>query len=172
MIDEAHLLSPEQLEELRLLSSADMDSSSPFAGSSSVSQPCRLDSARSVRGLGPADLSPLRVAGMDLAESVAYLRHHIELAGRPTRSSPTMRPRGCTATPTHPPCPQQRSSVCAHGCRADGKASLTTSARRKQWPSSHATEQARVARAPIGVTMPPVAPSRVLTQSCRTVLTQ
>jgi len=32
MIDEAHLLSPEQLEELRLLSSADMDSSSPFAG--------------------------------------------------------------------------------------------------------------------------------------------
>src|ERR1700683_2469477 len=32
LIDEAHLLSPEQLEELRLLSNAEMDSSSPFAG--------------------------------------------------------------------------------------------------------------------------------------------
>jgi AAA domain len=32
VIDEAHLLSPEQLEELRLLSNADLDSASPFAG--------------------------------------------------------------------------------------------------------------------------------------------
>jgi type II secretory pathway predicted ATPase ExeA len=32
LIDEAHLLSPEQLEELRLLSNAEMDSASPFAG--------------------------------------------------------------------------------------------------------------------------------------------
>ncbi len=32
VIDEAHLLSPEQLEELRLLSNAELDSASPFAG--------------------------------------------------------------------------------------------------------------------------------------------
>ncbi len=32
VIDEAHLLSPEQLEELRLLTNADLDSASPFAG--------------------------------------------------------------------------------------------------------------------------------------------
>jgi type II secretory pathway predicted ATPase ExeA len=83
MIDEAHLLSPEQLEELRLLSSADMDSSSPFAGIL-IGQPtlstrlrqgvfAALDQRISVR---------YELAGMDLAESVAYLRHHIELAGR------------------------------------------------------------------------------------------
>lgn len=31
-IDEAHLLSPEQLEEIRLLTNQEMDSKSPFAG--------------------------------------------------------------------------------------------------------------------------------------------
>jgi len=31
IVDEAHLLTPAQLEELRLLSNADMDSHSPFA---------------------------------------------------------------------------------------------------------------------------------------------
>ena len=83
LIDEAHLLSPEQLEELRLLSNADMDSSSPFAGIL-VGQPtlstrlrqgvfAALDQRISVR---------YELPGMDLAESVGYLRHHIELAGR------------------------------------------------------------------------------------------
>ena len=38
LIDEAHLLSPEQLEELRLLSNAEMDSASPFAGLSLMSR--------------------------------------------------------------------------------------------------------------------------------------
>ena len=32
VIDEAHLLDPAQLEELRLLTNAEMDSASPFAG--------------------------------------------------------------------------------------------------------------------------------------------
>ncbi len=31
IIDEAHLLAPDQLEELRLLTNAEMDSQSPFA---------------------------------------------------------------------------------------------------------------------------------------------
>jgi type II secretory pathway predicted ATPase ExeA len=60
-----------------------MDSSSPFAGIL-IGQPtlstrlrqgvfAALDQRISVR---------YELAGMDLAESVAYLRHHIELAGR------------------------------------------------------------------------------------------
>jgi type II secretory pathway predicted ATPase ExeA len=83
LIDEAHLLSPEQLEELRLLSNAEMDSASPFAGLL-IGQPtlatrlrqgifAALDQRISVR---------YAIGGMDLAESVGYLRHHLELAGR------------------------------------------------------------------------------------------
>jgi type II secretory pathway predicted ATPase ExeA len=83
IIDESHLLSPEQLEELRLLSNSEMDSSSPFAGLL-VGQPtlaqrlrqgvfAALDQRISVR---------FSIPGMDLAESVGYLRHHLALAGR------------------------------------------------------------------------------------------
>lgn len=82
-IDEAHLLSPAQLEELRLLANADMDSTSPFAGIL-LGQPtltlrlrqgifAALDQRISVR---------FAVTGMDLAESIDYLRHHLSLAGR------------------------------------------------------------------------------------------
>lgn len=83
VIDEAQLLSPDQLEELRLLSNAEMDSSSPFAGIL-VGQPtlglrlrqgmfAALDQRISVR---------FSISGMDLSESIAYLRHHLALAGR------------------------------------------------------------------------------------------
>lgn len=83
IIDEAHLLSPAQLEELRLLTNSEMDSASPFAGLL-VGQPtlaqrlrqgvfAALDQRISVR---------FSIPGMDLAESVAYLRHHLALAGR------------------------------------------------------------------------------------------
>lgn len=83
VIDEAHLLSPEQLEEVRLLSNAELDSASPFAGIL-VGQPslaarlrqgifAALDGRVSVR---------YNIAGMDLAESISYLRHHLAQAGR------------------------------------------------------------------------------------------
>ncbi len=83
VLDEAHLLSPEQLEELRLLSNAELDSASPFAGIL-VGQPtlavrlrqgifAALDQRISVR---------YTIGGMDLAESINYLRHHLGLAGR------------------------------------------------------------------------------------------
>jgi len=75
--------SPDQLEELRLLSNAEMDSASPFAalllGQPPLATRLRqgvfsaLDQRISVR---------YTLDGMDLAESVAYLRHHLELAGR------------------------------------------------------------------------------------------
>ncbi len=82
-LDEAHLLSPEQLEEIRLLSNAELDSASPFAGIL-IGQPtlatrlrqgifAALDQRISVR---------YTIGGMDLAESIGYLRHHLAIAGR------------------------------------------------------------------------------------------
>ena len=82
-LDEAHLLTPEQLEELRLLTNADMDAASPFAGIL-VGQPTL---ARRLR-LGAFAALDQRIATrytippMDLAESAAYLHHHLALAGR------------------------------------------------------------------------------------------
>ncbi len=83
VIDEAHLLCPEQLEELRLLTNADMDAASPFAGIL-VGQPTL---GRRLR-LGAFAALDQRIATryslppMDLAESATYLRHHLALAGR------------------------------------------------------------------------------------------
>jgi type II secretory pathway predicted ATPase ExeA len=83
VIDEAHLLAPEQLEELRLLTNADMDAASPFAGIL-VGQPTL---ARKLR-LGVFAALDQRIATrstltpMDLGESVTYLAHHLALAGR------------------------------------------------------------------------------------------
>jgi Type II secretory pathway, component ExeA (predicted ATPase) len=83
VVDEAHLLTPPQLEELRLLTNAELDSKSPFAGIL-VGQPTL---ARSLR-MGVFAALDQRIAtryslkAMDLAESVNYLRHHLALAGR------------------------------------------------------------------------------------------
>lgn len=83
VIDEAHLLTPEQLEELRLLTNAELDSKSPFAGLL-VGQPTL---ARSLR-MGIFAALDQRIATryalkpMDLGESASYLRHHLALVGR------------------------------------------------------------------------------------------
>ncbi len=83
VIDEAHLLTPEQLEELRLLTNAELDSKSPFAGLL-VGQPTL---ARSLR-MGVFAALDQRIATryalkpMDLGESAHYLRHHLALVGR------------------------------------------------------------------------------------------
>ena len=83
IIDEAHLLSPEQLEEIRLLSNSELDSASPFAGIL-LGQPTLASRLR--QGIFAALDQRISVryslGGMDLAESVAYLRHHLALAGR------------------------------------------------------------------------------------------
>lgn len=83
VVDEAHLLTPAQLEELRLLTNADMDSTSPFAGIL-VGQPTL---ARQLRmgvfaALDQRIATRFQLTPMDLAESAAYLRHHLQLAGR------------------------------------------------------------------------------------------
>jgi type II secretory pathway predicted ATPase ExeA len=83
ILDEAHLLSPEQLEEIRLLTNAEMDAVNPFAlllvGQPTLARQLRLgifsalDQRISMR---------YQLTSMDLAESIQYLRHHLALVGR------------------------------------------------------------------------------------------
>jgi type II secretory pathway predicted ATPase ExeA len=83
VLDEAHLLGIDQLEELRLLTSADMDSHSPFA--------CLLVGQPTLRRrikLGTFAALDQRIAlrytmsGMSEPETKSYLAHHLKLAGR------------------------------------------------------------------------------------------
>ena len=81
--DEAHLLDPAQLEEFRLMTNVEMDSASPFAGIL-IGQPTL---ARQLRmgvfaALDQRIATRYAIKPMDLAESAAYLRHHMTLAGR------------------------------------------------------------------------------------------
>ena len=81
--DEAHLLDPAQLEELRLLTNAEMDSESPFAeilvGQPTLNRQLRLGT---FAALDQRIAIRFTIKPMDLAESAAYLRHHLKLAGR------------------------------------------------------------------------------------------
>ncbi len=81
--DEAHLLEPAQLEELRLLTSAEMDSASAFAGIL-VGQPTLNRQLRmgTFAALDQRIATRFSVKAMDIGESAAYLRHHLALAGR------------------------------------------------------------------------------------------
>jgi type II secretory pathway predicted ATPase ExeA len=83
IIDEAHLLNAEQLQEVRRLTNHDMDARSPFA--------CLLLGQPTLRRrikLGTLAALDQRIAlryhldGMDLGETVSYIRHHLQLAGR------------------------------------------------------------------------------------------
>lgn len=83
VLDEAHLLDTDQLEELRLLTNAEMDSRSPFA--------CLLVGQPTMRRrikLGTFAALDQRIAlryamtGMTDAETKTYLAHHLALAGR------------------------------------------------------------------------------------------
>jgi type II secretory pathway predicted ATPase ExeA len=81
--DEAHLLEPAQLEELRLLTNSEMDSASPFAGIL-VGQPTLAHQLRmgTFAALDQRIATRYELKAMDLAESAAYLRHHLALVGR------------------------------------------------------------------------------------------
>jgi type II secretory pathway predicted ATPase ExeA len=83
VVDEAHLLSAEQLEELRLLTNADMDSHSAFA--------CLLIGQPTLRRrikLGTFAALDQRIAlrfampPMTDIETAGYIAHHLALAGR------------------------------------------------------------------------------------------
>ena len=83
VIDEAHLLDPDQLEAVRLLTNADKDSASPMAGLL-VGQP----TLRRRIKLGPFAALDRRITlryampGTDLAETKACLAPHLAPAGR------------------------------------------------------------------------------------------
>jgi type II secretory pathway predicted ATPase ExeA len=83
VVDEAHLLSGDQLEELRLLSNADMDARSPFA-CVLVGQPTlrRRMKLGAFAALDQRIALRYAMAGMDLAETGSYIGHHLKLAGR------------------------------------------------------------------------------------------
>ncbi len=84
--DEAHLLTSEQLEELRLLTNAEMDSVMPFAGIL-VGQPHLRRRLRlgSFAALDQRIALRYELAGMNASESADYLAHHLKLAGREDR---------------------------------------------------------------------------------------
>ena len=83
LVDEAHLLSPEQLEELRLLTNAEMDSASHFAlllvGQPTLARQLRMGV---FAALDQRIATRYQLAPMDLAEAATYLRHHLALVGR------------------------------------------------------------------------------------------
>ena len=83
IVDEAHLLTPEQLEELRLLTNADMDATNTFA-LLMVGQPMLLRRLKlgSFAALDQRLSTRYQLQPLDLAEAVQYLRHHLAWAGR------------------------------------------------------------------------------------------
>lgn len=83
IVDEAHLLSPEQLEEIRLLTNAEMDAVNPFAlllvGQPTLARQLRLGI---FAALDQRISTRYQITAMDLGESAQYLRHHLALVGR------------------------------------------------------------------------------------------
>ena len=77
------MLAPDQLEELRLLTNAEMDSQSPFAlllvGQPTLARQLRLGV---FAALDQRIATRYQVAPMDLAESAQYLRQHLALVSR------------------------------------------------------------------------------------------
>lgn len=82
-IDEAHLLAQDQLEDLRMLTNADMDSRSP-AAIWLIGQPTLRRRLRQTTMAALDQRVSLRVhmEGMDLKETLGYVRHHLSLVGR------------------------------------------------------------------------------------------
>ncbi|MGH9057981.1 MAG: ExeA family protein [Acidimicrobiales bacterium] len=83
LIDEAHLLDPDQLEDLRMITNAEMDSRSP-AAVILIGQPLlrrRLHQG-AMAALDQRITLRVHMEGMNLAETLAYVRHHLSLAGR------------------------------------------------------------------------------------------
>jgi type II secretory pathway predicted ATPase ExeA len=83
VVDEAHLLDAAQLEELRLLTNAEMDSSSPFAlvllGQPSLRSRLRLGS---FAALDQRVTLRYAIPPMSLEECGSYVGHHLKLSGR------------------------------------------------------------------------------------------
>jgi type II secretory pathway predicted ATPase ExeA len=83
ILDEAHLLDAGQLEELRLLTNADLDSHSPFAALL-VGQPTLRRRIKLGTFAALEQRIGLRYAmtGMTAEETASYVGHHLKLVGR------------------------------------------------------------------------------------------
>lgn len=83
VMDEAHLLSNDQLEQLRLLTNTDMDARSPLAllllGQPTLRRRLKLGH---FAALDQRITLRAHLDGLDLADTAAYLKHHLSLAGR------------------------------------------------------------------------------------------
>jgi len=83
VVDEAHLLDAAQLEELRLLTNAEMDSASPFAlvllGQPTLRARLRLGS---FVALSQRVTLRYAIPPMDQDECASYVAHHVALSGR------------------------------------------------------------------------------------------
>jgi type II secretory pathway predicted ATPase ExeA len=83
VVDEAHLLDSAQLEELRLMTNAEMDSANPFAlvllGQPALRSRLRLGS---YAALDQRLTLRYVVPPMSAEETAGYVSHHVKLAGR------------------------------------------------------------------------------------------
>ncbi len=83
IVDEAHLLTAEQLEQLRLLTNADMDARSSLAllllGQPTLRRRLKLGA---FAALDQRITLRYHIDGLDLPETTDYIRHHLTLAGR------------------------------------------------------------------------------------------
>jgi type II secretory pathway predicted ATPase ExeA len=83
IVDEAHLLGAGELEELRLLTNAEMDSHSPFAAIL-IGQPTlrRQIKLGHFAALDQRITMRYHLDGMDLEQTTSYIKHHLALTGR------------------------------------------------------------------------------------------
>jgi type II secretory pathway predicted ATPase ExeA len=83
VVDESHLLDDDQLEDLRMITNSEMDSRSP-AAVIMIAQPLLRRRLRqgSMAALDQRITLRVHMDGMDLAETLAYVRHHLALSGR------------------------------------------------------------------------------------------
>jgi type II secretory pathway predicted ATPase ExeA len=83
VLDESHLLSSEQLEQLRILTNSQMDSRATFA-CLLLGQPTLRRRLRQATFAALDQRIALRysIDGMDLKETGDYIAHHLKLAGR------------------------------------------------------------------------------------------
>lgn len=83
IFDEAHLLNGSQLEELRLLTNSNMDSTSPFAliliGQPALRQKLRLST---YAALEQRVMVKYQVPSMSYEETKDYTHHHLKICGR------------------------------------------------------------------------------------------
>lgn len=84
VLDEAQLLDGEQLEGIRLLTNAEMDSRSPFTcllvGQPTLRRRIRLGS---FAALDQRVALRYSMTGMEATETADYVTHHLKIAGRP-----------------------------------------------------------------------------------------